>query len=187
MPGRRRVRARHSNLWKGVPRETSWGDAVSLSFAALMTANRTRHVRYFAPGQRPWDDADWVLAIGGEVGEACNIVKKLNRARQGMLGNGGATIETLTQDLGAELADVVIYAVVVAGIKQHVLPWHDFRGLRKSARGQRDIAVSSSWRQIEGLLIAAADLADVVGIDLGAAVVGKFNATSIMLGFPERL
>lgn len=184
---------------------------MSLAFTALLTANRTRHVRFYAPEQRPWTDTEWVLAIGGEAGEACNIIKKLQRAQQGMAGNGGSTIETLTQDLGAELADVVIYAVVVAGLKRHILPWRDFRGLRKAARGQRDNAITLPslgcellwWvgtmavtdgtqdtltsRQIEGLILAAADLADVVGIDLGAAVVEKFNTTSEKLGFPERL
>lgn len=186
---------------------------MSLTLSALIEANRTRQARYFAAGSAGWRETEWVVAIGGEVGEALNVVKKLLRDQQGVVGNGSASRDQLIEALGCELADVVIYAVVVADLKRHELPWRDFRDLRKRARSIRDIAVSRSlaalacellwwvgqmavtdgtreiltWRQIEGLIEAVADLADVAGVDLGAAVAAKFNATSAKLGFPERL
>lgn len=48
-------------------------------------------------------------AMAGEVGEACNVVKKLERLRMGVVGSR-ATV----QDLSDELADVVIYADLAA-------------------------------------------------------------------------
>jgi NTP pyrophosphatase (non-canonical NTP hydrolase) len=183
-----------------------------VKLATLIDAAHARHFRFYAAGGRPWGDTDWVVAIGGEVGEALNIVKKLTRDSQGMLGNG-VDRDALLAALGSELADIVIYAAVVTGLRRRQLPWADFHGLRRYVRSIRVMAISSSlpalacellwwagtmavtdgtreiltWRQIEGLIGAAADLADVAGIDLGAAVLAKFNATSEKLGFPERL
>lgn len=47
--------------------------------------------------------------MAGECGEACNVIKKLERARLGLRGST-ATIEDLSQ----ELADVVITAYLTA-------------------------------------------------------------------------
>lgn len=41
--------------------------------------------------------------------------------------------------------------------------------------------------ELADVVITADLLADFYGIDLGAAVVGKFDLTSAKLGFPERL
>lgn len=60
------------------------------------------------PGGNPsnWSIDQWTNAIAGEVGEACNIAKKLNR---GDFAPGPQTIEAI-QLLLDEIADVVIYA-----------------------------------------------------------------------------
>lgn len=55
-----------------------------------------------------WSASDWITAIAGEVGEAANIVKKLNRYRDGIRGNK-ETITELREKLRRELADVFIY------------------------------------------------------------------------------
>lgn len=44
----------------------------------------------------------------GELGEAANIIKKLNRVRDGIRGNT-ETLEELREKLAEELADVAIY------------------------------------------------------------------------------
>lgn len=75
--------------------------------------------------------------LGGEVGEALNVVKKLEREQRGWRGSR-ATVE----ELAAEIADVIICA---------------------------------------DLLAAEYD------IDLSAAVVAKFNATSEKVGLTTRL
>ena len=55
-----------------------------------------------------WSTSDWFVAIVGELGEAANIVKKLNRVRDGIPGNKH-TPEELRTKLAQELADVYIY------------------------------------------------------------------------------
>lgn len=82
----------------------------SLSFASLRAMNVARSTS--ADGwNHPlsgWDYNDWTVALGGEVGEALNLVKKLNRLRDGIIGNASGRLELLGQ-LSDELADAVIY------------------------------------------------------------------------------
>lgn len=106
------------------------GARAGLSFGVLQRACVARNVEWHG------DDQPSLLFkatdLGGEVGEALNVVKKLAREREGWPGSR-ATVD----DLADELADVVICAMHVANCE---------------------------------------------GIDLGAAVVRKFNATSQKLG-----
>lgn len=60
-----------------------------------------------------WSLSDWMTALTGEVGEAANIVKKLNRVRDGIPGND-KTPEQLRADLADELADAFIYLDLTA-------------------------------------------------------------------------
>jgi NTP pyrophosphatase (non-canonical NTP hydrolase) len=68
-----------------------------------------------AARQREWDtDNQITLAfrgneLAGEVGEACNIIKKLERERMGIRGS-----RSNLSELAAELADVVIVADLIA-------------------------------------------------------------------------
>lgn len=55
-----------------------------------------------------WSVSDWMTAILGELGEAANIVKKLNRYRDGIPGNK-ETEEALKDKLEREIADTYIY------------------------------------------------------------------------------
>lgn len=55
-----------------------------------------------------WSLSDWVTAVVGELGEAANIVKKLNRVRDGIPGNT-ETLDELRAKLADELADTFIY------------------------------------------------------------------------------
>jgi NTP pyrophosphatase (non-canonical NTP hydrolase) len=65
--------------------------------------------------QREWDGGDTLdlcyfgNALAGEVGEACNIIKKLERERLSLKGSRASK-----SDLAAELADVVIYTSLIA-------------------------------------------------------------------------
>lgn len=93
--------------------------------------------------QAEWDPSDAITPsyrgneLAGEVGEACNVIKKLDRERLGLVGS-----RDTVKHLAEELADVVIVADLIAA---------DF------------------------------------GIDLDAAVRGKFNATSEKVGLRTRL
>lgn len=55
-----------------------------------------------------WSLSDWITAVMGELGEAANIVKKLNRVRNGIPGNTESP-EELRKMLADELADTYIY------------------------------------------------------------------------------
>ena len=78
-----------------------------LTFAELRHANDTR--------QHEWDRDDRIgllfraNELAGETGEACNVVKKLERERLNIRGSR-ATVAQLAE----ELADVVICADLVA-------------------------------------------------------------------------
>jgi len=55
-----------------------------------------------------WSLSDWFVAALGELGEAANIAKKLNRVRDNIKGNS-ETPEQLQRMLADEIADTFIY------------------------------------------------------------------------------
>ncbi len=110
--------------------------AAPVSFAGLRAANIERQAEW-CPGVTLPDLSFRGNELAGEVGEACNVIKKLERERLGWRGSKD-TVEHLAE----ELADVIITADLVA--------------IR-------------------------------CGIDLGAAVAAKFNATSVKNGLSTRL
>lgn len=70
-----------------------------------------------------WSLSDWMTATMGELGESANIIKKLNRVRDGIPGNT-LTPEQLRSELAMELADVAIYLdllVQAAGFDMQVI------------------------------------------------------------------
>lgn len=57
-----------------------------------------------------WTSSDWMVAVLGELGEAANVVKKLNRLRDGIPGNKlEETKEFLHAKLRKEIADTLSY------------------------------------------------------------------------------
>ena len=60
-----------------------------------------------------WSLSDWITATTGELGEAANIAKKLNRVRDGIPGNSQTEAE-LRDALREEIADVFIYLDLLA-------------------------------------------------------------------------
>jgi NTP pyrophosphatase (non-canonical NTP hydrolase) len=60
-----------------------------------------------------WSLSDWITATTGELGEAANIAKKLNRVRDGIPGNS-ETPDQLRSALADELADTFIYLDLLA-------------------------------------------------------------------------
>ena len=108
-----------------------------ITFSDLSSANKDRLATAW-PDPDPWHPWDWTNATAGEVGEACveglallaalsaragsaaNLTKKMNRVWPS--GQFAASwnkpedqrIADLTERLGGELADVVIYADLLA-------------------------------------------------------------------------
>ena len=60
-----------------------------------------------------WSLSDWMTATLGELGEAANVAKKLNRVRDGIVGNS-ETERQLRAKLGSEIADAFIYLDLLA-------------------------------------------------------------------------
>lgn len=111
----------------------------SMTHVSIISLKRA--LRWHPIGLHSWSLSDWFTALAGEVGEAGNVIKKLNRLRDGIQGNK-ETPDQLRRQLSDELADVYLYLDL---------------------------------------------LAQAAHVDLPAAIVRKFNATSERLGFPERL
>lgn len=85
-------------------------------FGALREANVRRCGEVFHPLDS-WSLTDWACAMAGESGEACNVVKKLRRLdseRAQATKPSHLTREDLLDCLAEELADVVIYADLLA-------------------------------------------------------------------------
>lgn len=78
-----------------------------------------------------WTLSDWVTAVMGELGEAANVIKKLNRVRDGSPGNSDTeTPEKLREWLADELADTYIYLdllIQAAGLDPEVIVERKFR------------------------------------------------------------
>ena len=76
-----------------------------MDFQLLSKANRERMAttEAYAKCREEWTIADWSNALAGETGELCNWVKKVRR---------GDNIDMA--ELGKELADIVIYADLLA-------------------------------------------------------------------------
>jgi len=81
----------------------------SLSFEELAIANRLRCEQIYHPVD-DWSLTDWGCAAAGEMGEACNIIKKIRR-RNGKIDHNH---RDLLEELGKELADTVIYLDLIA-------------------------------------------------------------------------
>lgn len=86
-----------------------------MTFGQFSQANRERceSPQGFNHPLSGWSTSDWFLAMVGELGEAANIAKKLNRVRDGIPGNK-ETPEQLRAKLRHELADVFVYLDLTA-------------------------------------------------------------------------
>ena len=81
--------------------------SADLAMHELRAANKARHLEWW--NGRPMSLAFRGVELAGETGEACNIIKKLEREGAGAVGTR-ATMQSLAQ----ELADVVICADLIA-------------------------------------------------------------------------
>lgn len=92
------------------------GERGGLGFGDLNAANVARAKRWHPgfPADDDWNLADWSNAMCGEVGELANVVKKLRRHQTSKLGALDKPADGLKQDAADEMADVVIYADLLA-------------------------------------------------------------------------
>jgi NTP pyrophosphatase (non-canonical NTP hydrolase) len=85
-----------------------------ITFTSLRYSNKKR-AEFWHDGVDGWTGADWSNAMCGEAGEAANFVKKLRRYETGTkLAPDAWSVDDLIVGLGKELADIVIYADLLA-------------------------------------------------------------------------
>lgn len=86
-----------------------------MTFGEFSEANRARceSPQGFNHPLAGWSTSDWMTAMVGEVGEAANVVKKLNRVRDGVPGNK-VSADELRNQLRRELGDVFVYLDLMA-------------------------------------------------------------------------
>lgn len=131
-----------------------------LSFAALRSANVRRCEQVFH-GVNEWSPTDWGNAMAGEVGEACNLIKKLRRlgptpetipAVESQAGQ--ACLAEFRKDIGKELADVVTYADLLAerlGIDLGLAVAEKFNEV--SRKKGSDIELPTTGRELNAALV----------------------------------
>lgn len=83
-----------------------------LTFARLRDVN-TRRCPLFGHGLNAWNALEWAGAMCGEAGEAANAAKKIRRLADGCSVNAPDRA-TLVESLAGEIADVLIYADLLA-------------------------------------------------------------------------
>ncbi|UZE47934.1 MazG-like family protein [Rhodopseudomonas sp. P2A-2r] len=89
--------------------------AAAMTFREFSAANldRCQSPQGFNHPLQGWSTSDWMTATLGELGEAANVVKKLNRYRDGVPGNKVSEAE-LRDQLRKELGDVFVYLDLLA-------------------------------------------------------------------------
>lgn len=78
------------------------------NISAISRINLQRCLRWHPDGIKSWSLSDWAVALAGEAGELCNVIKKMNRVRDGLVGNKAGEADFRTQ-LKNEIADVYLY------------------------------------------------------------------------------
>lgn len=82
---------------------------------SIVNRQRCEHPDGFCHPLQHWSLSDWTTAVLGELGEAANIVKKLNRIRDDIPGNKiGESEQELMEKLGDEIADTFCYLDLMA-------------------------------------------------------------------------
>ena len=92
--------------------ETSCVVTDDMGLRYLTQVSVSRAMRWHPGGLEEWSLSDWGVALAGEMGELCDVIKKLNRDRDGAVGNK-KTREELLRDLADEAHDVLAYLVLL--------------------------------------------------------------------------
>jgi NTP pyrophosphatase (non-canonical NTP hydrolase) len=91
-----------------------------LTFEQLASANLARVCRWHKGGLDEWSPSDWAVALTGEIGEACNAIKKLKRVEDGIANLSAeperqlSTRRDAIEKIADELADTAIYLDLLA-------------------------------------------------------------------------
>lgn len=89
---------------------------MNLTFEELAIQNRIRCETSFHHPLNSWSLLEWGGAAAGELGEACNLAKKIKRITDGLghLNKSDDTPLDFRDKMGEEIADTVIYLDLMA-------------------------------------------------------------------------
>ena len=82
------------------------------TFAYVSNANKARTEWW--QGLNSWTPAEWACAAAGEMGETCNVVKKIFRLEKGKPSQREESLEEYRQQLEKEIGDTFIYLDLLA-------------------------------------------------------------------------
>ena len=88
---------------------------MSLTFKKLSEINLKRAKRWHKTDNlNDWSISDWAVAAAGEMGEICNVVKKLRRIESQYIGINDKDRQIkdnkhAIEEIGKEIADTVLY------------------------------------------------------------------------------
>jgi NTP pyrophosphatase (non-canonical NTP hydrolase) len=113
-----------------------------MNFKELRATNVQRCVSHtgFNHALDGWSVGEWGCAAAGEMGEACNIAKKILRVRDSITGNKQTEME-LRKKLALELADTVLYIDLWAA-SQGI----DLEEAVKQAFNSKSVEIGSMYR-----------------------------------------
>lgn len=180
---------------------------MTLNFQDLQKACAERaDSKAFSHGLRDWSLTQWTNALAGETGELCNFAKKVER--------DGVNHDV---DMGKELADIVIYGVIVVeyiGTNFVGDNFHCFKDLRNK-RSAQDLRSKNltHWTNalaartgilcglsesecgvtiaiheaVLNVIFESAMVAEYIGLDLDEEVRKKFNEVSDKRGVDIKL
>lgn len=84
------------------------------SISEISAINLSRALKWHKNGLNEWSVGDWGNALSGEVGELCNLLKKIRRIECEIQQAEATDIHELTERAGLEIADVYFYLDLVA-------------------------------------------------------------------------
>lgn len=82
------------------------------TFSYVAQANRDRTEQW--QGLHTWSPTDWALATVGELGEVCNVIKKMKRIEDGHPSKRESTMEEYREQIQKEIGDTYIYLDLLA-------------------------------------------------------------------------
>lgn len=174
---------------------------MTLNFQELQKACAERaDSTAFSHGLRDWSLTQWTNALAGETGELCNFAKKVER-------------DSVNHDenMGKELADIVIYAAIIAEYIRVKLASGDFGSLKPAINLRSRLLTdwTNEIAAVTGALCSfaahnshdteeihftlfqivtnCATVAEYIGLDLGEQVRKKFNEVSDVRGVDIKL
>lgn len=85
-----------------------------LTFEQVRAVNLDRALEWHPGGLEEWSPAEWGNAAAGEMGELCNVLKKILRIDSGIKQASGLSREVLLREAAKELGDTFLYLDLVA-------------------------------------------------------------------------